>query len=130
VRPSAAAFRVHCCHPRRERDPFLRFALDAEGELCRARRREVEITAGLSHRRRQDVARVDTEAVDQVLPDRLLQPPPLGLAEAGVFASYAPLWDERPDHLKCCLCLVDLVILDHDVVVCEGPCRVWCEGSA
>jgi len=73
--------------PRRERDPFLRFALDAEGELCPGRRREVEVATRLPHRRRQDVARVDTEAVDQVLPDRLLQPPPLALREAGVEAT-------------------------------------------
>src|SRR5690606_19488923 len=69
--------------PLRQGDPFLRFALDAKGEDGSGGRREVEITARLPHRRRQDVARVDTEAVDQVLPDRLLQPPPLGLAGGG-----------------------------------------------
>ncbi len=58
--------------PRRERDRFLRFALDAEGEDGSGRRREVEVATALPHRCRQDVARVDTEAVDQVLPDRLL----------------------------------------------------------
>jgi hypothetical protein len=52
-------------------------------EPLAGRRREVEVATALPHRRRQDVARVDTEAVDQVLPDRLLQPPPLGFAGGG-----------------------------------------------
>jgi len=58
--------------PLRQGDPFLRFALDAERKPLAGRRREVEVATALPHRRRQDVARVDTEAVDQVLPDRLL----------------------------------------------------------
>jgi len=53
---------------------------------------------------------------------------PLALREAGVFAVIRPPLGRTSDLLKCCLCLVDLVILDHDVVVGEGPCRVWCEG--
>jgi len=59
------------------------FALDPIWEESPGRRREVEITAGLSHRRREDIARVDTEVLDQVLPDRLLQAPALGLAGGG-----------------------------------------------
>src|SRR5690606_30647903 len=69
--------------PLRQGDPFLRFALDSERKPLAGRRREVEVATGLPHPCAQDVARADTEAVDQVLPDRLLQPPPLGFAGGG-----------------------------------------------
>jgi len=47
VSPSRLGVSGALSPPLRQGDPFLRFTLDAEGELCPGRRREVEVATGL-----------------------------------------------------------------------------------
>jgi len=66
VRPSAAAFRRALFPPRRERDRFLRFALDAEGEDGFGPTGErLEVAARTAPSPWRDVTFWDPEMIDQ-----------------------------------------------------------------